>query len=261
VLLYHSVCSDPAPLMREWAQAPARFREHLAYLRDAGYTTLTLSDYAGRLAAPVPDLPERLVVITFDDGFADFAEHAAPALAEHAMAATLYISTAYVGGRSTWLGPDGEQPMLSWAQVGELAAAGIEIGAHAHVHRALDELPLDDAKAEIAGSKTTLEEHLGPVVRSFAYPHGYHTRAIKDAVRAAGYQNAAGVKHALSGPGDDRFAIARIMLQGDVTTAALDRMMHGLGPAPRRERLQTKAWRTVRRARARRAAHEPVGHA
>ena len=63
VLLYHSVCSDPAPLMREWAQTPARFREHLAYLRDEGYTTLTLSEYAYvRPACHVVKAPEELDV-------------------------------------------------------------------------------------------------------------------------------------------------------------------------------------------------------
>jgi len=259
VLLYHSVCTEPAPLMRDFTVTPTQFREHLSFLASEGYDTLTVTDYARLLTSPVATLPDRLVVITFDDGFADFVEHAAPALAEAEMAATMYISTAYVGGRSTWLGPDGEQPMMAWSDVSDLAAAGIEIGAHAHVHRPLDELDRATAQIEIVRSKQLLEDEIGSLIESFAYPHGYHTRAIKDMVRYAGFTSACGVKHALSGPGDDPYGIARIMMPGAASVEELDRLMRGLSPAPRRERLQTKAWRAVRRARARRNVHEPAG--
>jgi len=257
VLLYHSICTDPAPLMREWAITPARFREHLAFLSDAGYTTVTVSEYVDMLRFDLP-LPERLALVTFDDGFADFEESAAPALADARISATLYVSTAYVGGRSSWLGPDGEQPMLTWDGIARVAATGVEIGAHAHHHWALDELDDDSAEMEIGVSKRLLDRHLRAPVRSFAYPHGYHSRKIKAMVHRAGFDNACGVKEALSGPGDDEFALARIMLRGDVSVEQLDALMRGSSRAPRHERLQTKAWRVARRTRAR---LEPRKHA
>ena len=250
VLLYHSVCTDPAPLMREWAISPARFREHLAFLTRERYETLTVTDYVALLDTPGTPLPERLAVVTFDDGFADFATHAAPALVDAGVAATLYVSTAYVGGASSWLGPDGEQSMLTWDGIAEVAALGVEIGAHAHHHWPLDELDAHAAEMEITVSKRLLERRLGTAVRSFAYPHGYHTRRIKDTVRRAGYANACGVKEALSGPGDDVFGLARIMIHGDASVEQLDSLMRG-SRAPRHEGVQTKAWRAARRARAR----------
>jgi peptidoglycan/xylan/chitin deacetylase (PgdA/CDA1 family) len=259
VLCYHSVCTDPAPLMREWAISPGRLREHLAYFADEGMTTLTITEYAHRLSIGQP-LPERLVVLTFDDGFADFATEAVPALLDADMTATLYVSTAYVGETSHWLGPDGSQPMLSWSQVTDVAAAGVEIGAHAHHHHALDELDRTRAQLEIVESKKRLEDQLGGLVESFAYPHGYHTRAIKDMVRLAGFSSAAAVKNALSGPTDDLYAIARILVPGDAPVDEVARLMRRSSPAPRYERLQTKAWRAVRRARARRNVHhQPAG--
>jgi peptidoglycan/xylan/chitin deacetylase (PgdA/CDA1 family) len=251
VLVYHSVCTDPAPLMREWAISPTRFREHLAFLTREGYETLTVTDYVALLRDPGAALPERLAIVTFDDGFADVATAGAPALVEAGVAATMYVSTAYVGGASSWLGRDGEQPMLTWDAIGELAAAGIEIGAHSHHHVPLDELDDVAAEMEITVSKRLIERQLGVAVESFAYPHGYHTRRIKDMVRRAGYTSACAVKEALSGPADDGFALARIMIHGEAPVEQLDSLMRGSARAPRHERMQTKAWRAARRTRAR----------
>ena len=259
VLVYHSVCTDPAPLMRGWAISPTRFREHLAFLREQGYETLTVTDYAERLDRGDGALPERLVVVTFDDGFADFAAAAAPALVDAGVKGTIYISTAYIGGTSSWLGPDGEQPMLTWDAIDEIAALGIEIGAHAHHHWPLDELDDTAAELEITVSKRLLERHLGTAVTSFAYPHGYHTRRIKEMVRRAGYTSACAVKEALSGPGDDGFGLARIMIPGDAPVEQLDSLMRSAARAPRHERMQTKAWRAARRTRARFRPREQTG--
>ena len=90
-----------------------------------------------------------------------------------------------MGATSSWLGDDGSHPMLSWAGADDIAAAGVEIGAHAHHHVALDELPERDARNEITRSKDEIEQHLGRAVESFAYPHGYHGPRVKAMVRDA----------------------------------------------------------------------------
>ncbi len=250
ILLYHSVGTQPAPLLRDWSVTPETFRAHLGRLVDDGFTGLTVTELVTAVRSGAA-LPERPVVVTFDDGFSDVAEYAAPALAQCSMPATLYVSTAYLGGVSTWLGPDGEQPMLTWDSVRDLADAGVEIGAHAHHHWALDELPTRAAETEIRESKGLLEDAVGRPLQSFAYPHGYHSRRLQQVVRDAGFTSACGVKHATSGIDDDLFALARIIVPHDATGADLVRLMTTLGRAPRRERLRTKGWRAARRLRAR----------
>ncbi len=259
ILLYHSVCTEPARLVQRWSTTPARLREHLDFLAGEGYDTLTVTDYVRRLREPVVSLPERVALVTFDDGFADFTTDALPALVDTGTASTLYVSTAYVGATSSWLGPDGEQPMLSWAAIKDAAASGVEVGAHSHHHVALDVLPGREAEREIAGSKQQIEQHLGRSVTSFAYPHGYHGPRVRAIVQRCGFENACGVKHALSGPGDDEFGLARVMLEGDITVARLRAMLDELTRAPGREQVQTRLWRTYRRARSRlRPAPQPA---
>jgi peptidoglycan/xylan/chitin deacetylase (PgdA/CDA1 family) len=251
ILLYHSVCDDPPPRLQRWTTSPARFREHLEFLTAEGYQTLTVSAYVARLRADPAGLPDRVAVVTFDDGYADFAEFALPALMDTATACTLYLSTAYLGATSSWLGDGGAHPMLSWDAANKVAATGVEIGAHAHHHVALDELAPRDARDEIVRSKHEIEQRLGRAVDSFAYPHGYHGPKVRAMVREAGFANACGVKNALSGPGDDEYGLARVMLEGDVSATQLRAQLAELARAPERERLDTTLWRVYRRTRAR----------
>ncbi|MGH7870054.1 MAG: polysaccharide deacetylase family protein [Candidatus Dormibacteraceae bacterium] len=87
-------------------------------------------------------VPEKTVVITFDDGFADFYREALPLLQNYRYTATLYVATGFVGGTSRWLGScgEGDRPMLTWSTLREIAALGIEIGANTHTHPELDRL-------------------------------------------------------------------------------------------------------------------------
>lgn len=263
ILLYHSISDRASPAFRQWAVAPSRFGEHIAYLTEAGYTALTLGELVQGLDMP-SKLPAKPVVVTFDDGFADFASEAVPVLQRYRCSATLYICTGYVGQTSRWLLAEGEgnRPMMSWDEISTLPAAGIECGAHTQTHPQLDTLRLGAAREEIVRSKATLEDRLGRPVESFAYPHGYHGPRVRELVRQAGYTSACAVKHAMSSTGDDRFALARIIVGADVDTAGLSRLLagEGLRALGSGERLTTVGWRVYRRTRAALAARKSVRH-
>ena len=253
VLLYHSIDPDPSPGFRRWTVTPELFAAHMDHLADRGWQPATMSAYVDALTGRAK-LPGRTVVITFDDGFADFTA-ALPALRAHGFASTLYVTTGGVGSTSSWLDHEGagDKPMLSWEQIAALPDDRVEVGAHAHTHRPLDAIPFNEARDEIETSTRLIAECLGRPVQTFAYPHGYSSHAVRDFVAATGHTSAAGVKHAMSGAGDDPFSVARIIVEADTGIDAFERLLagDGLRVAPRREQLRTTAWRWVRRTRRR----------
>jgi peptidoglycan/xylan/chitin deacetylase (PgdA/CDA1 family) len=265
VLMYHSLSERAARPFRRYAMPPRRFEEHLAYLRAAGYVGLTADRFGEALAGDASALPARPVVITFDDGYADFHAHALPALERHGFPATVFVTTGYVGGTSRWMRRDGEgdRPMMTWEQLADAAGRGIECGAHSHTHPELDTLPAAEAWEEIVRPKQLLEERLGRPVRTFAYPHGCHDATVRRLVLAAGYAAGYSSIHALSSTDDDRFALARIEVTADTSAERLADLLAGRGlvVAPRPERLRTRARRLARQgaARLRRASGRPVG--
>lgn len=252
ILLYHSISTEASPRFRPWTVPPASFADHMETLASDGYEPITV-DRLQRLLHAGP-MPERPVVITFDDGFEDFHSHALPVLDHHGFAATLYVPTAYIGRRAAWLSREheAERRMLDWNQVGEIAAAGVQVGAHSHTHPRLDELRPHESMDEIVRSKEILEDRLQLPATSFAYPHGYHDKRVRRQVIGAGFGSGMAVKHAMSSPADDPYALARIVVPREASVEDLRRLLRGscLRQAPFRTPLRTTGWRLVRRGRA-----------
>jgi peptidoglycan/xylan/chitin deacetylase (PgdA/CDA1 family) len=250
VLLYHSVSETCDPRFAEWTVTPALFADHMRHLAESGYRTLTVREMVERVFDRREPFDARSVVITFDDGLADFHTHAWPSLRRHSLTATLYVATGFVGGTSTWLASVGEaeRPMLSWSQIEELSQDGVEIGAHSHEHLQLDTLSAARASLEITKSRDALEEVVGPVA-SFAYPYGYYRRRLQRQIAEAGFSSACGVREALSSPSDDRFAIARAIVAGGTSVDDLERIIRGDGieVTPGAHTLRRGVWRVARR--------------
>ena len=250
VLAYHAVADDPPEAIRRWSVTPARLREHLAALAAAGMEGLTVGALLACYRGDRP-LPVRPVVLTFDDGYEDFLHAALPLLVDAGYPATLYASTGLLRDeRPALLPPPGR--MLSWAQLAEVAAAGVEIGAHGHTHRALDTLPRAEAEWEVTHSRERLAQELGRPIDTMAYPYGYATPHLLAAVRAEGYVGACGVRNAYSHVGEDPVALSRLLVERDLDAAALARLVtERVAPVGwSGERVRTRAWRGYRRARA-----------
>jgi len=246
-LMYHSVSAVGGP-MRDLAVPPDLLAEQLAALTDAGYRLVGLSEALDLLDA---GSDERLLAVTFDDGYRDFLTEGVPALEKAGARATLYASVGHLGGQARWLGRWASDfgPMLTWRELAEVAAAGVEIGNHGLIHHPLDVLPAGEMRREVVHSHDELEQRLQVRVRSFAYPHGYNSRRVRGVVATTGHDNATEVGRRLHTPRERRFAVPRLQPTPDHRGADLVALVGAATPSmvPRLKQMAQPGWRVVRR--------------
>lgn len=256
ILCYHSISRDPPPWIAPFTVTPEAFAEHLDAIVEAQATTLTVSAFVEAMCRDPVALPECTVLITFDDGFADFHQTALPALLRRDIASTLYATTSFLQKER---GPDGYR-MLGFGALTELAGAGVELGGHSHSHAELDTLAGERVRDEVERCKGLLEDHVGEAIRTFAYPHGYSSRSVRAIVREAGYESACAVMDRFSSPGDDRFRLPRLLIRSNHSRASVEAWLRGDGAqiASRREHPIARLWRTYRRTAVRIGARRPV---
>ena len=251
ILMYHSIDDSCSSRFRRFAVSPRSFKAHVRYLSDSGYQTLTVSELIEAMDGRAV-MPPKPVVLTFDDGFADFYEAALPILTEFGQTVTLYVVSGAVGGSSAWLSGIGEgtRRMVSWAQLDEIRRSGIEIGAHTATHAALDLLSLEEARQEIAVSKRDLQDRLGVDVSSLAYPFGYQNGAVRHIVQREGYSSACAVRYAMSSIADDRFALSRHIALDSWDRDAFAAILQGRPPLIPNlyEQTRSRAWSAVRQS-------------
>jgi peptidoglycan/xylan/chitin deacetylase (PgdA/CDA1 family) len=248
ILMYHAVAADPSDATRTLSVTPEAFAGQLAVIADRGLTPLTTADLAARWRDGRP-LPDRPVLITFDDGYEGVHRHALPVLAKHGFPATLFVSTGWIRGAYDTGG--GLDTMLDWRQVRQLADAGVEIGGHSHTHPQLDQL--DDARlrAELTRCRDIVADELGALPVSFAYPYGYSSRRVRAAVRGHGFDQALAVGNSLARRAQGPYALRRVTVRRTTDTAEFERLLDGraIGRTFARDRALTKGYAVVRRTR------------
>ncbi|HEX6070126.1 MAG TPA: polysaccharide deacetylase family protein [Longimicrobiaceae bacterium] len=254
VLTYHRVIdpadaplADPALI----SAVPSAFERQMRFLARR-YRPVRPEEMLEAARGGTP-LPERAVLVTFDDAYRDFGEIAWPIMRRHRVPATVFVATAYPDHpeREFWwdqlhrafartsraelsvapalrLSLDGDEArrrslrslqsylkriphaeamelvariredlgdavampgeVLGWSDLRALAADGVTLGGHTHTHPAMNQLPLDELRSEVHGSRDILEREIGPAAPIFAYPFGAHDPAAVEVVRRAGYE-------------------------------------------------------------------------
>ena len=206
VLTYHSIDETGSPV----SMTAREFRRQMRSLASAGWRTVTLSRFMRGHAEG--RWPARTFLLTFDDGYRNFLEHALPVAADCSFQGTVFVSTERVGGVMTGPGqpswtPAG--PLLDWNGLKTVASAGWSIASHGCTHRALPGVASVDASAELARSKGTIEEKLGLAVTAFAYPYGAVSRTIEH-LASEHYEAAFGTRLARVTPGSRATNFERI---------------------------------------------------
>ncbi|MFD0684267.1 polysaccharide deacetylase family protein [Actinomadura fibrosa] len=183
--MYHSVDHfDEDPHLV--TVSPQRFEGQLAWLRARGLRGVSVREL---LEAQDAGRARGLVGLTFDDGYADFATRAVPALVRFGFGATVFVVSGRIGSHNAW--DDGpRKPLMSVEQLRKAAAAGMEIASHGRYHVSLPGTSGTELREELEESRAHLEDIAEAPVTGFAYPYGHATAREVEAVRAAGYDYA-----------------------------------------------------------------------
>lgn len=202
ILTYHRIADDPrSPL----ATSVPEFERQIRELAERGYSSIRLQE----LPAMLQQERRQVVAVTFDDGYASFAEAAWPVLRRYGFTATVFLITGSVGGSAGGPGGGPGEKMLSWDDVSRLAAEGCEIGAHTRSHPPLIELPDERVREELEGSRDDIARRAGVAARSFAYPFGACDARVA-ALCAGSFSLAVTTRLGLAGAGSDRLLLPRI---------------------------------------------------
>jgi len=187
------------------------FAAHMKFLHESGYTTANLNEALEVLMTGRNS--EKRVVITFDDGLRDFYTHAFPILAEHNFKATMFIVSGLTGNET--MRSDGKEYM-TWQEVREIRARGIQIGSHTVTHPELYKLSPREVEYEVRQSKETIEDELGEAIRSFSYPYAFpeqdkkFTVRLREMLETHGYENGVCTTLGTAKPGDNWFFMPRL---------------------------------------------------
>jgi peptidoglycan/xylan/chitin deacetylase (PgdA/CDA1 family) len=212
VLLYHSVTSGPVCDAGEMTVPIALFEMHLRHLSSNGYTVRSAEWLVEELSAG-RGVPDRTVVITFDDGLADIDRLAAPALARYAYPYAVFLLVAALTGRTNEVRHAWPHGYLTAEQARSLIhSPHVTFGCHGDTHEPLAGLTETAVRADAAGAKERLQDLLGREIRLFAYPFGVRemwSAIPRHAVAAAGFTAGFTSVFGTNDAGTDVFRIRR----------------------------------------------------
>ena len=184
-LLYHHVGPQLPGDLQAISVSPQHFERQMRWLARRGYTGITAIDWL-RWRRNGSGLPEKPIIITFDDAYADTAECALPILRRYGFGAVIFVVTGLVGGTNCWDEARGSSTrrLMTAEQIRYWSRQGIEFGAHSRTHADLSRLSASDIATEVVGSKKDLSSLLGSPPICFAYPYGAYNEVVRDLVQS-----------------------------------------------------------------------------
>ena len=219
ILMYHYVSTPPpdADIYRvDLSVSPDLFAAQLDRLAAEGYTTIDLYDLVSNLARGAP-LPEKPVIITFDDGYRDNYENAFPLLVERGMKATFFVVTDFI---------DEERPAyLTWDMARAMHAAGMSVESHGRNHVSLEGKDDDYLVWQALGSLQTIQYELGGRPRFVSYPGGEYDQRTIDIFKSADYWAGVTTEQGVTHAGADPFRLARVRVRNTTTPDELVRLL------------------------------------
>jgi peptidoglycan/xylan/chitin deacetylase (PgdA/CDA1 family) len=217
--MYHFVRVNPIAADRlgfDLSVTPDDLAAQLDHLTADGFHSVSLAQVADAMQGG-PPLPAKPVVLTFDDGFADFFTTAMPVLRAHQLTATSFVVSGFVG-RPNYMTAD---------QVRAASQAGMTIGAHTAHHVDLTTAAPQTAELEIRSSRAELEAVVGHPVLDFAYPSGRVNPLVERLVHDAGFRDAVTTQPGRTHHPATPYSLTRVRVHGGESLAEFDRSLGG----------------------------------
>ncbi|MBZ0284860.1 MAG: polysaccharide deacetylase family protein [Anaerolineae bacterium] len=216
ILMYHYVSELPAQaddIRIGLTVTPPLFRAHLAYLKEQGYTTISLYDLDNALLRGIP-LPPKPVILTFDDGYIDHYIHVFPALQEYGFTGTFFIITG--------LADEKAQGYMTWEQIQTMAAAGMSMESHTKTHADLRDRDYEFLVYELLGSLESLAALNGHKSHMFAYPVGRYDDATLSVLEQLPVWRAVTTQPGLLHTTDNHLELPRQRVTGNMSVSGLE---------------------------------------
>lgn len=210
ILGYHSIDNSCSPI----SVPPILFAKQMEYLKSSDYICVSLKELHGWVMSH-NNLPEKAVVLTFDDGFQSNYKNLFPILKRFGFNATIFLTTDFIGRRMTWRKAKGipDFPMLSWEQIRIMQSYGIDFQSHGASHSFLTTLSEEELEREISRSVEEIEERLGKKTEFFCYPYGDHNTNTIRILKRMGFLGACSAIYGKVMPEDDPYVFKRICME------------------------------------------------
>jgi peptidoglycan/xylan/chitin deacetylase (PgdA/CDA1 family) len=219
ILMYHYVSTPPrdADAYRlDLSVTPGEFEDQLGWLRAQGYQTIHLRDLVFHLTRGWP-LPEKPVILTFDDGYRDHYTYAFPLLKRYGYVGTFFLLTSVID--------NGDPAYLTWDMVEEMHRAGMEVQPHGYHHYDLKGKRTDLLVYEIVGAKEAIEARTGETARFFSYPSGSYDNHTIAVLKSANFWAAVTTVQGTTQSSTDLFELQRLRIRGDGTIDDFARLL------------------------------------
>jgi len=209
ILIYHHIrkfSSNDSENDRTFVVPPADFAKQMNYLKENGYQTLTFIDFKNIFAGQ-EKLPEKPIIITFDDGIVNQFTKAFPILKENNQQAVFFIFTNPISKSVNY---------MTWENLQEMKAYGMEIGSHGHYHSDLTKITTtEEWEREIQKNRELIKENLGDYPTSLAYPFGSYNESVITYVKNNGYDFSRAITHGKIHTPDDFYKLDGYFITAD----------------------------------------------
>lgn len=203
IIEYHKVDPDVTADGKEYNVTPEEFSEQLDYLKEEGYTTITLLDFMKAKKGKF-NLPDKPIILTFDDGYEDNYKFMLPIIEERGAKAVVFMVTNSIG----------KEGYLTWNELRDMQSRGVEIGSHTANHQPLSTLSREKQAEEMKLSKLLMEWNGLKTIFSFSYPNGDYDEEMFELLKENEYLAAVTGESGLNTAKTNPYALRRVNIPG-----------------------------------------------